>query len=67
MARMGALLAGFPQEVTGVTINRLCASGLEAFNQACRAIMVGDAELLIAGGVESMTRAPLSMPKPSVA
>ena len=67
IARMGALLAGFPHEVTGVTVNRLCASGLEAFNQACRAIQVGDADLVIAGGVESMTRAPLSMPKPAVA
>jgi 3-oxoadipyl-CoA thiolase len=67
VARMAAILAGLPYEVPGVTVNRLCASGLEAFNQACRAIQLGDAELLIAGGVESMTRAPLAMPKPEVA
>ena len=67
VARMGALLAGLPHEVTGVTVNRLCASGLEAFNQAVRAIRVGDGDLFIAGGVESMTRAPLSMPKPDAA
>jgi len=67
VARMASLLAGFPYEVPGVTINRLCASGLEAFVQATRAIKVGDGDLFIAGGVESMTRAPLSMPKPDVA
>jgi 3-oxoadipyl-CoA thiolase len=59
VARMGALLAGLPVEVPGVTVNRLCASGLEAVNQASRAIRAGDADLLLAGGVESMTRAPV--------
>jgi acetyl-CoA acetyltransferase family protein len=56
---MGSLLAGLPVEVPGTTVNRLCASGLEAVNQASRAVRLGDAELLLAGGVESMTRAPL--------
>jgi 3-oxoadipyl-CoA thiolase len=64
VARMGALLAGLPVETPGVTVNRLCASGLEAVNQAARAIMVGEADLVLAGGVESMTRAPLVMLKP---
>ncbi len=64
VARMGSLLAGLPVEVPGVTVNRLCASGLEAVNQASRAIRVGDADLLLAGGVESMTRAPLVQLKP---
>jgi 3-oxoadipyl-CoA thiolase len=59
VARMGALLAGLPVEVPGVTVNRLCASGLEAVNQASRAVRAGDADLLLAGGVESMTRAPV--------
>jgi 3-oxoadipyl-CoA thiolase len=59
VARMGALLAGLPVEVPGTTVNRLCASGLEAVNQASRAVRLGDADLLLAGGVESMTRAPL--------
>ncbi|MCO4747898.1 MAG: thiolase family protein [Proteobacteria bacterium] len=63
VARMALLLAGFPQHVPGVTLNRLCASGLEAVNQASRMILVGDAELCIAGGVESMSRAPFSMPR----
>ena len=63
VARMGLLLAGLPVEVPGVTVNRLCASGLEAVNQAARQIQVGDADLVLAGGVESMTRAPLAMPK----
>jgi len=63
VARMSALLAGFPQEVAGVTVNRLCASGLEAVNQAFRAARCGDGELFIAGGVESMSRAPYSMPR----
>jgi acetyl-CoA C-acetyltransferase len=58
VARMAALLAGLPNEVPGVTVNRLCASGLEAVNQAARAARLGDGELFIAGGVESMTRAP---------
>src|SRR5438046_2319443 len=64
VARMAALLSGLPVETPGVTVNRLCASGLEAVNQAARAVMVGDADLVLAGGVESMTRAPLVMLKP---
>src|SRR5215210_4940086 len=64
VARMGALLAGLPVEVPGVTVNRLCASGLEAVNQAARAIRVGEADVVLAGGVESMTRAPLVQLKP---
>jgi 3-oxoadipyl-CoA thiolase len=64
VARMASLLAGLPVEVPGVTVNRLCASGLEAVNQASRALRLGDGDLLLAGGVESMTRAPLAMPKP---
>ncbi|HEY0838588.1 MAG TPA: acetyl-CoA C-acyltransferase, partial [Vulgatibacter sp.] len=64
VARMALLLAGLPQEVPGVTVNRLCASGLEAATQAARMIAVGDAEVVVAGGVESMTRAPWAMPKP---
>ncbi len=63
VARMAALLAGFPVEVAGVTINRLCASGLNAVNQAARAIRLGEGEVFIAGGVESMSRAPYSVPK----
>ena len=63
IARMAALLAGLPQEVAGVTVNRLCASGLTAVNQAARAIMCGEGEVFVAGGVESMTRAPYSLPK----
>jgi 3-oxoadipyl-CoA thiolase len=59
VARMAALIAGLPDSVPGVTVNRLCASGLEAVNQAARAVRLGDAELVLAGGVESMTRAPL--------
>jgi 3-oxoadipyl-CoA thiolase len=59
VARMAALLADLPVETPGVTVNRLCASGLEACNQAARQIKVGEAELVLAGGVESMTRAPL--------
>jgi acetyl-CoA C-acetyltransferase len=65
VARMGALLAGIPQHVAGVTINRLCASGLNAVNQAARAIKCGEGDVFIAGGVESMTRAPYSLPKNS--
>src|SRR5919199_2053641 len=64
VARMAALLAGLPVEVPGVTVNRLCASGLEAVNQASRAIRLGEGDLFLAGGVESMTRAPFVMPKP---
>ncbi len=63
VARMAALLAGLPQEVAGVTVNRLCASGLTAVNQAARAILCGEGEVFVAGGVESMTRAPYSIPK----
>jgi acetyl-CoA acetyltransferase family protein len=60
---MAALLAGLPVEVAGVTVNRLCASGLNAVNQAARAIRAGEGEVFIAGGVESMSRAPYSIPK----
>lgn len=63
IARMSLLLAGLPQHVPGVTVNRLCASGLEAVNQAFRAARVGDGRVFIAGGVESMSRAPYSMPR----
>jgi 3-oxoadipyl-CoA thiolase len=59
VARMGLLLAGLPVEVPGVTVNRLCASGLEAVNQASRSIRLGEADLVLAGGVESMSRAQL--------
>ncbi|GAA0577811.1 thiolase family protein [Kribbella sandramycini] len=64
VARMAALLAGFPTSVPGTTVNRLCGSGLEAAIQAARAIETGDASLVIAGGVESMSRAPWVLPKP---
>ncbi len=64
VARMALLLAGFPVEVAGCTVNRLCGSGLEAVAEAARSIMVGDAELCIGAGVESMSRAPWVMPKP---
>jgi 3-oxoadipyl-CoA thiolase len=67
VARMAGLLAGLPVEVAGVTVNRLCASGLQALNDAARAVMLGDGEVYIAGGVESMSRAPLVMPKPTEA
>ena len=63
VARMAALLAGLPVEVTGVTVNRLCASGLNAVNMAARAIKAGEGDVYIAGGVESMSRAPYSLPK----
>jgi 3-oxoadipyl-CoA thiolase len=63
VARMAALLAGLPTDVAGVTVNRLCASGLNAINQAARAIATGDGEVFIAGGVESMSRAPYSIGK----
>jgi len=65
VARMAALLAGLPKEVAGVTINRLCGSGLDAVNYAARAIFADEADIMIAGGVESMTRAPFVMAKPS--
>ncbi|MFJ9033823.1 thiolase family protein [Streptomyces sp. NPDC102274] len=64
VGRMAALLAGLPTTVPGVTVNRLCSSGLEAVVQAARAIAVGDASVVVAGGVESMSRAPWVMPKP---
>ena len=63
VARMAALLAGLPDNVGGSTINRLCASGLDALGSAARAIRAGDADLMIAGGVESMSRSPFVMPK----
>ena len=63
VARMSALLAGLPVEVPGATINRLCGSGLDAVGTAARAIKAGEAQLMIAGGVESMSRAPFVMPK----
>jgi 3-oxoadipyl-CoA thiolase len=63
VARMALLLAGLPFRVAGVTINRLCASGLDAINQAARAIKCGEGDVFVAGGVESMSRAPWSVPK----
>lgn len=67
VARMATLLAGLPQSVSGTTINRLCGSGLDAIGFAARAIKAGDADLLLAGGVESMSRAPFVMGKASTA
>ncbi|MET3660411.1 3-oxoadipyl-CoA thiolase [Aquamicrobium ahrensii] len=67
VARMAALLAGLPQAVPGATINRLCGSGMDAVMSAARAIKAGEAELMIAGGVESMSRAPFVMPKAEAA
>ncbi len=67
VARMAALLAGLPVEVPGVTVNRLCASGLDAINQASRALRLGEADLYLAGGSESMSRAPWVMAKPESA
>ena len=67
VARMAALLSGLPDSVPGLTVNRLCASGLEAVAAAMRMIKSGDADLVIAGGVESMTRAPFVMPKAETA
>ncbi|MEU6997871.1 thiolase family protein [Nonomuraea sp. NPDC046570] len=64
VARMAALLAGLPVSVPGATVNRLCGSGLEAVVQAYRAIALGDASVVVAGGVESMSRAPWVLPKP---
>jgi len=63
VARMALLLAGLPEEVTGITLNRLCASGMDAVLMAARQIKAGEGDLFIAGGVESMSRAPLVMPK----
>jgi 3-oxoadipyl-CoA thiolase len=67
VARMALLLAGLPVEVGGLTVNRLCGSGLQAINSAAHAIQVGDGDVFIGGGVESMTRAPYVMAKPSTA
>jgi len=67
VARMAALLAGLPESVGGVTVNRLCASGLSAIVGACHAVIAGDGDLFVAGGVESMTRAPLVVGKPEQA
>jgi 3-oxoadipyl-CoA thiolase len=67
VARMAALLAGLPVSVPGATVNRLCASGLEAVNMAARAVMLGEGDLYLAGGVESMSRAPWVVPKPEAA
>jgi 3-oxoadipyl-CoA thiolase len=64
VARMAALLAGLPDSVAGVTINRLCASGLTAITGACHAVVAGDGDLFVAGGVESMSRAPLARARP---
>jgi len=67
VARMASLLAGLPVEVGGLTVNRLCGSGLQAINSAAHAIAVGDGDVFVAGGVESMTRAPYVMAKPDAA
>src|SRR5438552_4241803 len=67
VARMAVLLAGLPVEVAGQTVNRLCGSGLQAVNQAAQAIWSGQGDVFLAGGVESMTRAPLVMGKPDAA
>src|SRR5690606_36013543 len=67
VARMAVLLAGLPGEVSATTINRLCGSGMDAVAMAARAIKAGEAELMIAGGVESMSRAPFVMPKAETA
>ncbi len=67
VARMAALLAGLPDSVAGVTVNRLCASGLAAVVSACHAVIAGDGDLFVAGGVESMSRAPLVTAKPDKA
>ncbi|MCS7259156.1 MAG: thiolase family protein [Anaerolineae bacterium] len=64
VARMAVLLAGFPKEVSGITINRNCASGLEAVNLAAKSIIIGEGDVFIGGGVESMSRAPWAVPKP---
>src|SRR6185503_6086107 len=67
VARMAALLSGLAAAVPGITVNRLCASGLDAVAVAARAIKVGELELAVAGGVESMSRAPFVMPKADAA
>src|ERR687896_1363031 len=66
VARMAALLAGLPDEVAGVTVNRLCASGLTAVTAACHAIRAGDGDFFVAGGVESMSRAPFVTGRPEL-
>src|ERR1700675_2834727 len=63
VARMGVLLAGLPVTIPGATVNRLCGSGMEAISDAARAIAAGDAEICLAGGSESMTRAPFVLPR----
>src|SRR6187401_3190805 len=65
VARMAVLLAGLPVTIPGATVNRLCGSGLEAVIDASRAVAVGDADVVLAGGVESMSRAPWVLPKPA--
>jgi len=67
VARMAVLLSGLPESVAGVTVNRLCASGLSAVVSACHAVLAGDADVVVAGGVESMSRAPLVIAKPEAA
>ena len=67
VARMALLLAGLPESVSGATVNRLCGSGLDAVAMAARAIRTGEARLMIAGGVESMSRAPFVSPKAEAA
>src|SRR5438034_5130479 len=67
VARMAVLLAGLPESVAGVTLNRLCASGLASVVSACHAIVAGDGDVFVAGGVESMSRAPLVTAKPDKA
>ncbi|GHI03251.1 hypothetical protein Scel_15720 [Streptomyces cellostaticus] len=67
VARMAALLAGLPESVPGATVNRLCASGLEAVTTAARTIAAGEAEIVLAGGSESMSRAPFVLPRPDEA
>src|SRR3954453_8709303 len=67
VARMAVLLAGLPDHVPGITVNRLCASGMTAVTMAAQAIRAGDADLIVAGGVESMTRAPWVQAKPDKA
>src|SRR5690606_14271443 len=67
VARMALLLAGLPTDVPGSTVNRLCGSGMDAMTIAARAIQAGEAEIMITGGVESMSRAPFVMPKAETA
>src|SRR4029077_17848462 len=67
VARMAVLLAGLPESVAGGTVKRLCASGLAAIVGACQAVLAGDGDLFVAGGVESMSRAPLVTAKPDAA